>query len=238
MTEHEQTDKQLIPHPGSGQQNCWKHIGVWGREQPRCEKLRQVIHCRNCELFTRAGRSLLERELPESYMLEWTRILAARKEEEPLGTSSVLVFRIENEWLALPALLFSEVLDPAPVHGVPHRHNPVLLGLVNVHGEVKPCVSLKALLGLESRKATENGPVSRHGYPRMLVMEHHGRQWVFPVDEIDGIHRVHQAMLENIPVTVSRIGSGFSRGIFQWRECCVDLLDEELILYTLNRSVR
>ncbi len=76
-------------------ENCWKRIGVWGREQPRCSKLKTVIHCSNCNIFSEAGRCLLERDLPLEYKNEWTGVMAAKKEEDLPGAISVVFFRIE-----------------------------------------------------------------------------------------------------------------------------------------------
>jgi chemotaxis-related protein WspD len=215
-------------------QNCWKRIGVWGTEQPRCERLETVIHCRNCEVFTQAGRSLLERELPEGYVREWTEVFAAKKQEEPAGAISLLIFRIGPEWLALPALLFAEIVEPAPAHKVPHRRNPALLGVVNVHGEVQLCVSLRHLLGIQDDPQAQ----SAYAYRRMVVLQRGGRRWVFPADEIHGIQRISPTLLQPPPVTVSKSGAGFSRGIFVWEGRHVALLDDELVLYRLSRSVQ
>jgi chemotaxis-related protein WspD len=224
------TSIALPEHPP----DCWKRIGVWGKQRPRCERLGEVIHCRNCEVFTRAGRNLLERELPADYMREWTQVLATKKADEPLGTVSLLVFRIEREWLALPTLLFAEVIDPAPIHGIPHRKHPALLGLINVHGEVQLCVSLQALLGMESAREKKH----TSAYQRMIVLDDRGKYWVFPVDEIHGIYRLRLDCLALPPASVGKAGAGFSKGLFSWENKQVDWLDEELLLYQLRRSVQ
>lgn len=215
-------------------ENCWKIIGVWSDQGGQCEKLKTVIHCRNCATFTQAGRRLLERELPDDYVLEWTRVLADKKSDELIGTLSLLIFRIEKEWLALPSLLFAEVLEAAKVHTLPHRPNPILRGLVNVHGEVCVCVSLHALLGIESgNKAI---PAAKH--PRMLVMGDAKQRWVFSVDEIHGIQRMHPSRIEPPPISAQKTGAGFSRGIFAWDNQQVAVLDDELMRRQLSRSVQ
>ncbi len=215
-------------------ENCWKTQGVWSDQGGHCERLAKVIHCRNCEVFTRAGRRLLERELPEDYLQEWTAVLANKKNDELIGTVSLLVFRIEKEWLALPSLLFAEVVDNARVHCLPHRPNPVLKGLVNVHGEVQLCVSLQALLGIESCDVEVPTSVS----PRMLVMGEPGARWVFHVHEIDGIHRLHPSQIQAPPISSQKTGAGFSRGLFAWGDKSVAVLDDELLLHQLSRSVQ
>ncbi len=217
-------------------ENCWKRIGVWGQETPRCPELKRVIHCRNCEVFTQAGRNLLERELPEEYKDEWTRILVEKKEEEFPGTLSAVIFRIQGELLALPARLFAEIIDPSLVHSVPHRKNQVLLGVTNVHGEIQLCVSLQRLLGLEEEAPGKDE--GRKRYKRMMVVNKDGEKWVFPVDEIYGIHQVRPERFQNVPVTVAKAKSTFTRGIFKWDDKYVAFLDDELLLYTLSRSIQ
>jgi len=215
-------------------ENCWKTIGVWSDEGAQCDKLKAVIHCRNCEIFTQAGRSLLERELPDDYVQEWTTVLADKKSDELVGTLSLLIFRIEQEWLALPSLLFAEVLDPAKIHSVPHRPNPVLRGVVNVHGEVCVCVCLQALLGIDS---CEVSPQTLN-HPRMLVMGDAKERWVFNVDEIHGIHRIPPSRIQPPPISAQKTGAGFSRGILDWDNKQVAVLDDELMLRQLSRSVQ
>ena len=229
-----------MPHTITLKENCWKRIGVWGEEERlSCPELVRVIHCRNCEVFTQAGRTLLERDLPKDYKHEWTEVLASKKEEELLGTISVVIFRLEREWLALSTQLFEEIIDVGQVqnllHTIPHRKNPVLMGVINVHGEIWLCVSLKDLLKLESVCQQEDRNAL---YKRMMVIQGEGEQWVFPVDEIQGIYRVHPKIFQNVPVTVAKAKTTFTKEIFEWKQHQVALLDEERILYSLARSVK
>jgi chemotaxis-related protein WspD len=217
------------------QENCWKRIGVWGKETPRCAELKRVIHCRNCEVFTQSGRNLLERDLPEEYKEEWTQILVEKKEEFP-GTLSVVIFRIQKEWLGLPASLFAEIIEPGTVHSLPHSKNQALMGVINVHGEIQLCVSLQRLLGLETEEPQKDE--GRERYKRMMVVNKDGNQWVFPVDEIHGIHHVRPDRFQNVPVTVAKAKSTFTKGIFKWDDKYVAFLDDELLLYTLARSMQ
>lgn len=216
-------------------ENCWKRIGVWGQEEPRCQWLERVIHCRNCDVFTRAGRNLLERGLPADYQDGWAQVFAEKKEEELPGTVSVVIFRIAKQWFALPAQLLEEAITPQPLHTVPHRNNGVLLGVINVHGEIQLCVSLKNLLDLEDADENEE---QRTVYRRMIVVNKEEKRWVFPVDEIHGIHRVHPQIFQNVPVTVAKAKNTFTKYLFDWEENSVALLDDELLLYKLTRSIQ
>lgn len=215
--------------------DCWKTIGVWGQEHPRCSRLTEVIHCRNCEIFIQAGRNLLERELSTEYLNEWTEVMAIPKEEDSFNTLAVVIFRLGREWLALPAQLFAEIIPVAQTHRVPHRQNPVLMGVVNVHGEIQLCISLAKLLGIES--TTEESESTLH-YKRMMVVNHEDDRWVFPVNEIHGIHRLDLNRLQNVPVTVIKSDSPFTKGLFDWENKYVALLDDEFLLHKLTRSVQ
>lgn len=216
-------------------EDCWKRIGVHGQEEPRCPRLKTVVHCRNCEVYTRAGRNLLERNLPEKYEEEWTQVFAEKKEEELPGTVSALIFRIAEQWFAMPAQLLEEVIAPQPLHTIPHRDNPVLMGAINVHGEIQLCVSLKELLDLEDNRAKEE---RKEGYKRLIVINKDNNRWVFPVDEIHGIYRVHPQTFQNVPVTIAKAKTTFTKKLFEWEGTSVALLDDELLLYKLTRSVQ
>lgn len=215
---------------------CWKTIGVWGSEEPRCPKLEEVIHCRNCDHFTQAGRNLLERELPEEYQSEWGQIFSVKKIDVPVGTIALVIFRIEDEWLSLPAKLFAEIVDLRPVHTLPHKRNPVLLGLVNIHGEIQICVSLKDLIGLDLKEGNE--PTGKKEQAFMMMVIKNDERWVFPVNEISEIYHIHPDILQNVPVSVSKSKSAFSKGIFKWKNRNVAFLDDELLFYTLRRNIQ
>lgn len=218
-------------------ERCWKRVGVWGKEGPRCPELAHVIHCRNCEVFTQAGRNLLERPLPETYRDAWTNILAERKEEEILGWVSFVIFRVHKEWMALPTELFAEIIELQSIHRIPHRREGVLLGIVNVHGEIQLCASLESLLGIERASTPETGDRGEV-FRRMMVIHYNGEGWVFPVAEICGVYHVVPRCFENVPVTIAKSKSSFTKAIFRWEGKDVALLDHELMLYTLRRSVQ
>ena len=219
-----------------GLKHCWNRIGVWGKETPRCSDLKRVTHCRNCEVFIEAGRDLLNREPPEEYLEEWRDVLAEEKKVEIKGTVSVLIFRIGEEWLALPAMIFKEISEIQVVHRIPHRSDEILKGLVNIRGELKLCFNLESLAGIEKKHDTDQN-ISPMIYKRMVVIEKNGSSWVFPADEIYGVYRYDPDGLQNVPATVSKATATYTKGVFPWREKSVGHLDDELIFYTLNRRI-
>jgi len=163
-------------------------------------------------------------------------ILLEKKGEDPIGTFPVVTFRVGGEWLALPARFFSKIIDRVSIHSLPHRKKEVLKGVVNVHGEIQICVSLGHLIGLEEHDEEKEKEQKLHA--RMMVVNKDGNVWVFPVKEIHGIHHVHPDLFQNVPVTVAKSKSTFTKEIFKWKDKHVALLDDELLFYSLKRSIQ
>src|SRR5437867_12489360 len=87
--------------------DCWNRIGVRGDRS--CPELAQVGHCHNCGVFAAAGRNFLNALSPPGYVDEWTERLAAPLEVAAANLQSVFVFRLADEWLALPVAVLVEV---------------------------------------------------------------------------------------------------------------------------------
>ena len=179
---------------------------------------------------------LLDRESPADYRREWTERIAAERESAAAGTEAALIFRIGNEWLALPPRIFQQVAEHCPVHSLPHRRDGIVLGIANIRGELIVCVSLGAALGLEKEKDKE--AASGHGVRRrLLVANRAGNRLAFPVDEVHGVRRYHPAELRPLPATLSESGVTYTTGLLSWGDRTVGCLDDELLFYTLNRSL-
>lgn len=227
-------EAKVIRRPAHARRDCWNHIGVAG--DGTCPELAQVIHCRNCPVYAAEGRAFFDRPPPEDYAAEWAARLASPEDEARADRlPSVVVFQIGTEWLALPTALFREVTEPRPVHRIPHRSNGVLLGLVNIRGEIQLCVSLGEVLGLEKAPVEQIGNVP--GCKRMLVMARKGETWVFPVAEVEGARRFNGADVMSAPVTIEKAYPSFTRSIIQWGDKHVAQLDEAAVFDALMRSV-
>lgn len=222
--------------PKMEEKQCWNTIGVWGSETPRCKHLDQLAHCRNCPVFVEAGSDLFDREPPEGYLETWTRALAAEKASKATETTSVLVFRLEQEWFAMATQRFKEVSEMQHIHKIPHTNDPVILGLINIRGELQLCVSLHTILEIERKDdaAPTDGLLATS---RMVVAEKDHATWVFPADEVYGIHRYDPKRLQNVPATVSRAASTYTRGIFMLEDRKVGHLDDALLFGALNRRI-
>ena len=225
--------------------DCWNKIGVEGDRS--CEQLKTVIHCRNCPVYSAAGRSLLEREAPPEYVNEWTEILAKTPPVSSkaqvngaivpsVETASVMIFMLGGEWLAVPVGLLQEVTDPCIIHTLPHRNSELFMGLVNIRGEILMCVSLSHLLDLED-KANSSDNVSSLAAKRMIVVGSQENHWVFIVDEVCGIHRFPIRELQNTPVVISKATEAYTKGVIRWQGHKVNYLDSDLLFSTLNKRI-
>jgi len=223
--------------------DCWNRIGV--TDDRTCDQLKRVIYFRNCEVYSAAGRSLLERTASPEYLKEWTDVLAENSSlNTGLGegtlvraadTISVIIFRLGSERLALPVSILQEVTPPCKMHTVPHRSDNLFLGILNIRGETLLCTSLTHLLGLEAIADTES--TSLTSTRRLIVAGRYQNKWVFPVDEIHGIYRFHLDEFKDAPVVVSKASETYTKGVFTWQDKKVNFLDCELLFYTLNRKI-
>src|SRR3569833_1859409 len=187
--------------------DCWNRIGVWGNQKPRCPELEKVIHCSNCNVYSSSGRMLLAREADPKYNTKWSGQLGAVKANYYQSSVSVVVFRIANEWLALPARLFQEVVHMRVFHRIPHAKSAVLKGIVNIRGELQLGVSLGRLLGVE--RGTGRGDDAALGiFDRQVVIADQDNRFVFPVSEVRGSHRFGMCVLRLVRATVD-LGSAY-----------------------------
>jgi chemotaxis-related protein WspD len=231
----------MSDQPGSGPgvrqvpiDDCWNKVGVWG--DGLCPELVQHVHCRNCPVYSEAAATLLEGELPSGYVEEWTKHFAEKEHGDEPDGHTVVLFRIGAEWLSLPTAVCKEVASLRTIHSLPHRHDGVVLGLVNVRGELLICVSLGEVLGLEGPvESAGEGRRGKHG--RLLVIRREGSEFVFQADEVHGIHRVLPRDVRAVPATVAGAAATYTKAMVAWRDKAVGCLDDQLLFYMLNRSV-
>ena len=212
--------------------DCWSTIGVNG--DGTCPELKQFCHCRNCPVYSNAAMQLLDRQLPAEYRRQWTEHFGQEKRRASPGKESAVVFRIGPEWLALPTRVFQEIAERRAIHSLPHRKEGIILGLVNIRGQLLICVSVGRLLGLE-RHPIRHKPQT--AYERLVVAEWQGRPLAFPVSEVAGIRRYHPEELKEPPATVARAGVSFTRSVLNWHSRMVSCLDEDMLFSALNRSL-
>lgn len=230
-----------MANPDIRTDDCWNKIGVWGHVRPRCPELDKVVHCSNCKIYSSAARQLLDRDISQEYMQEQAHILAENKSEKKLhNTSSIVVFRIGEEWLGLPTHLFQEVVQFRSVHSVPHRRGKILRGLVNIRGELQLCVSLGQLLDIKKGEV-QGTNVAKGIYERMIVIAKEGVRYVFPVGEVRDIKRYSSGELLMPPSTVIHSAKDYLCGMVLWKdgeeERYIGCLDEALLFPALERGI-
>lgn len=183
-----------------------------------------------------SDRRPIDRELPADYLDECAAHIAQPKQLVARGSFSAVVFRVGAEWLALPTAVCHEVSARKPIHTIPHRRNGIVLGLVNIRGDLVLCVSLGAVLGVSDAPyaQSERRRVSRE---RLLFLEHEGQRLACPVTDMHGVHRYHAGDLKEVPATVAKGTAVYTRAILPWQGNAVGLLDEQLLFYTFNRHL-
>lgn len=206
--------------------DCWNRIGIRGDQS--CAQLAGHVHCRNCPVYAAAAKRILDRLPPQ--MAEGD---GGAPELAHGDLSALLVFRVQREWLGLPAQALDEVASVRSILGLPHRRDPAMLGVANVRGTLTVCVSLARLLGLEAAPEARERPAAA----RMLILGGAGRAVVLPVDEVQGIHAVELDRLEPLPATVDGAALKYTRGVARAGGRAVGVLDETLLMQALERSL-
>ena len=106
--------------------------------------------------------------------------------------------------------------------------------MANVRGALVACLSMVELLGLDS---TAVAAQSSRIMPRMLIVAAQGGPVVVPVDEVHGIHAIDEQLLDSASISGTHANARFTRGVLQWKDYSLRLLDEEQLLSAINRSL-
>lgn len=216
--------------------DCWNKIGVWRDGEIKCEKLNDVIHCYNCETYSNAGRSLLNRATPAGYDDEWADVLAAEKIPKAKNLISAVVFRLGAEWLSLPVSMINEITLLKNIYDIPHNQNKKIRGMVNIRGELIICMSLGYLLGVE--KPDEFLIDEEHKINRLIMIKEKNGYIVFPVSEIDGIIHYDPDNLSAVPDTVKNATLNFINGVTNTHDKTIGCIDNNNLLDAIASTLK
>lgn len=211
--------------------DCWNRIGVRGDNS--CPKLKDYFRCLNCPTFASAASALLDRPVfPDTGAVPFSAASDSHAQVRGRGDAiaSMLAFRVGAEWLAFPTAAVVEVIEARAVHSLPHQANPAVLGLTNIRGALKICVSLNRMLGIADVSAAK-------ATSRLLVVEHEHQVLVFPVDEVAGVYGYAVDAVQPPPSTMAHAGMTYTQSLVAWRNEQLGLLDCGLLFYALNRSL-
>ena len=226
---------------------CWREIGISGDRS--CVELTTLIHCRNCSVYTRTARQVFDRPLPEREesvngashsaltLSPLSDLDDGRDPDDEMGRNAIAIFRLEQEWFALPATMFHSIVPWLKVRPIPHRSNDLLQGLVNVRGELLLCVSLARFL-----KVPKGSPSLAKR--RLAIIEWEGDRWTFPVDEFQGIETISPSTLLTPPANVLKASQTYTHSLLPWHDRTthhpinrtINCLDETLLFDALTRK--
>ncbi len=214
--------------------DCWNRIGVRGDRS--CAQLMAHIHCRNCPVYSAAARRLLDTPAPSDYSRAWTDHFAQPFTAAEANTNSVMIFRVGAEWMAVSTHSCAEVTSSRVIHSLPHRRSGAVLGLANIRGALRICVSLSVILHITADNAADQA-AQRSVSQRLLVLNWPDGAVAVPVDEVHGVHRFRDQDPKQVPATLARARATYTKAVLCWRDRSVGVLDEQLLGYTITRSL-
>jgi len=215
---------------------CWNEIGVFGNHT--CPKLKEAVHCYNCNVYTDKGRSLFNRETSSDYLEEWTKDLSEALVETKTSSLAVtdqavnvMIFRVENELVGMLVKFFQEVTIPTSIHRVPHRTHASFVGLANIRGETLLVISLQSLMniGVDSNRTSD--------LKRFIVIGNAENRWVLSVDEVLGMYRFHPSAIKDAPVVITKSSESYTNMVINWEGKKVNLLDGDLLISNLSLKI-
>lgn len=163
--------------------------------------------------------------LPDSYHAEWAERIAAPLATPRPPTHSAVLFRLGEEWFALPTASCERVSPELRVRRLPNVERPGLLGIGSSGGELLVTVSLPVLLGVA-------GGAGAGG--RTLILADGGGRYAAPVDEVFGVHRFHVDDLREPPAVLA---GGCTSGLLSWEGRTVNFLEAASLFTALARAV-
>lgn len=176
---------------------------------------------------------LLRRRPPPEYLQEWESFIRSTKEQQIISDQqAIVIFRVEEEFLAIPAMVVGQVAQLKPIHTIPHQRGPVIRGLVNISGQLRLFICIMSFLQINPSTKNKNRSLNS-----MMVIEREGDVWAFSVSEVCGVLHLDPSELQNVPVTVSKSTANYLRGVFIWNNEKVGFIDDELLFFSLRRSL-
>lgn len=240
-----QSSSSTLPGLAAGTvDDCWRRIGTGGDRS--CPQLATHLRCRNCPVYAQAAVTVLDslsasqqlaahvdRHVDPHAALQTDYLdndTAAPLHADRHAGQSVVIFRVGDEWLALPTGVLGEVTAPAPVHSLPHRRHAALIGVAAVRGTLLACVSLALLFGADADAAGQQAA-------RFLILGQGRNAIALPVAEVAGVEHVWPGALLPLPATLARASARYTQALFTHDGHSVGLLDADLLRQALSRSL-
>jgi len=134
-------------------------------------------------------------ERMETIWLERARRLSQRVVLDESGEKSfpVLALGVEDERYGIDLCDVAEVLPPIQATPVPGA-SPVFSGVINVHGEIRPVLNLRRLLGMEG--VLRHSDPTRMIVPRTILLRKEGREMGLQIDSVEQIRWIGPGNLQ------------------------------------------
>jgi|GEM_PF-3079739 len=157
-------------------ESCWEKYGHRGTGE--CPRLKEVGHCRHCEVYIAAGRDRLNRPFTEEERIAWMRHFSEPLPQEQGERRLDVIVSAAEALYALPAASVTAIVEWHGVHRLPRQGARPMLGVVAWMGKLLPCAHLCALLNSEAC-----------GEPNtVLVLGPADALWALAVDSVPGMH--------------------------------------------------
>ncbi len=205
--------------------HCWRKIGVYAGDHS-CPRLREVVHCRNCDVFAAAARSVLLREV------EQVEAISTGSSEVVASARNALLVRIGGIGIGLPAKRVVEIAADAPLRRVPHRNGRAIAGLINVRGHLHLALALTRILALEGNEP-EPGAQARI----VLLDAIAGAPVAFRVERVLGVHGFASADLGPVPETLPPLLADMASAVGHAGEEHFLLLDDAKLSRALGETI-
>ncbi len=212
--------------------DCWNTIGVWGKQQPRCDRLSTLTHCRNCSIYNEAGQRLLGRDQDSEYLNDWKSNLSKPRSEKDTNLNAALAFRVGDEWFSICSSYIQEIIHCDKHHSLPHRKNPVLRGLVNVRGNLLLNISIGYLF-----KVDRGYMHTKFDNERYVVINDSSNTYAFPASDVREIIHYTQKDIMPTPSTFKQDTSCYLKGIIRHKDYDIGIIDETLLFEALLDNI-
>lgn len=178
---------------------------------------------------------LLDRPVSAQALEADARAAAQPVEAGSRGATGVLMFRLGEESLSLPARSLRRVNPHVGVSPIPLARSPLLRGICSIRGELILCADLHQLLGITP--AAPQSPAGNADPRRMIVIGPADAPWVFEADAVMGIERVDAASFIPPPVTLAGSTLDFAAGLFDTPAGRITVLDDTRVLAGLKAAL-
>ena len=162
------------------QNRCWAFKGVLG--DASCEKLAKVVHCRNCENFSKVANEVMlsnQQKAAPSF---------SEIQQEPEADCALFVFKCADILFALNPEFVGEITRRAMIHRIPHRKNEIIAGISNINGELVLVVDIYRAMDLLLPENTGK---------RMILCNVAKGKFAFVIDDVFGIRRFYSEKISN-----------------------------------------